>query len=61
MGKTNDPLVAIIEAGKEKIEQARPAWSRAQGRMLKALPEGTWDSLFAALPEVAKAASGELP
>ena len=27
-----EKLVAITEAGKEKVEQARPAWSRAQER-----------------------------
>ncbi len=52
-----EKLVAITEAGKEKVEQARPAWSRAQERMRRALPDGTWDSLFAALPDVTKAAS----
>jgi DNA-binding MarR family transcriptional regulator len=52
-----EKLVAITEAGKEKIEQARPAWSKAQERMRRALPSGTWDSLFAALPDVAKAAT----
>jgi DNA-binding MarR family transcriptional regulator len=54
-----EKLVAITNAGKEKIEQARLAWSRAQGRMRKALPAGTWDSLFAALAEVSKAATGK--
>ena len=52
-----EKLVAITEAGKEKVEQARPAWSRAQERLRRALPDWTWDSLFAALPDVTKAAS----
>lgn len=56
-----EKLVAITEAGKIKVEQARLAWSRAQERMKKALPDGTWDSLFAALPDVTKAASGGAP
>jgi DNA-binding MarR family transcriptional regulator len=56
-----EKLVAITESGKAKVEQARPAWSRAQERMRMALPEGTWDTLFAALPDVMKAASGEAP
>ena len=56
-----EKLVAITEAGKTKMEQARPAWSRAQERMKQALPGGTWDLLFAALPEVTKSASGEAP
>jgi DNA-binding MarR family transcriptional regulator len=52
-----EKLVAITEAGKEKLEQARPSWSKAQERMRQALPDGTWDSLFAALPDVTQAAS----
>ena len=53
-----EKLVAITKAGKEKMEQARPAWSRAQERMRRTLPDGTWDSLFAALPEVTKPPPG---
>ncbi len=56
-----EKLVAITEAGRTKVEQARPAWSRAQERMRKNLPGGTWDSVFAALPAVTKAASGAGP
>jgi DNA-binding MarR family transcriptional regulator len=52
-----EKLVAITQAGKEKIEQARPAWMRAQERMQRTLPAGTWDSLFAALPNVTNTAS----
>lgn len=52
-------LVAITEAGRLKVEQARPAWSRAQQRMRSTLPAGTWETLFAALPGVVEAASGE--
>ncbi len=51
-------LVAITDAGKAKVEEARPAWSRAQEAMRRSLPKGTWDLLFAALPEVTMAASG---
>lgn len=57
--------VAITESGKEKLRQARPAWTRVQERMRQALPDGAWDTLFAALPVVAQAASevatGESP
>ena len=56
-----EKLVAITEAGKEKVEQARPAWSKAQERMRRALPNGAWDSLFAVLPDVTKAASETTP
>ncbi len=52
-----EKLVAITDAGKDKLAQARPAWARAQERLRRTLPEGTWDSLFAVLPDVAKAAS----
>jgi DNA-binding MarR family transcriptional regulator len=52
-----EKLVAITEAGKEKLEQARPAWMRAQERMQRTLSAGTWDSLFAALPNVTNPAS----
>jgi DNA-binding MarR family transcriptional regulator len=52
-----EKLVAITEAGKSKVEEARPSWSKAQDRMRDALPSGMWESLFAALPDVTKAAS----
>ncbi|APW64207.1 MarR family winged helix-turn-helix transcriptional regulator [Paludisphaera borealis] len=52
-----EKLIAITEAGKEKVEEARAAWLRGQERMRRALPVGTWELLFEALPEVAKAAS----
>lgn len=56
-----EKLVTITEAGKAKVEQARPAWTRAQERMRRDLPAGTWDALFAALPAVTRAASGDAP
>jgi DNA-binding MarR family transcriptional regulator len=52
-----EKLVAITEAGKKKLEQARPAWMRAQKRMQRILPAETRDSLFAELLTVTKAAS----
>ncbi len=52
-----EKLVSITEAGREKVEEARPSWSEAQERMKSILPDRTWDSLLAALPEVTKAAS----
>ncbi len=56
-----EKLVAVTEAGKAKLEMARPAWSRAQERMKRTLPDGMWDSLFTALPEVTKVALGDTP
>ena len=43
----------ITAAGVAKLDEARPAWERAQARMQALLPEGTWQSLQAILPEVA--------
>jgi DNA-binding MarR family transcriptional regulator len=53
----HEKLVAITGAGRSKLEQARPAWSRAQDRMRRALPAKTRETLFSALPGVAWAAS----
>jgi DNA-binding MarR family transcriptional regulator len=50
-----EKLVAITDAGKKKLEHARPAWTRAQQRMQRTLPDGIWDLLFATLPNVMKA------
>lgn len=44
--------ISLTEAGRLKVEEARPAWLRAQERMRASLPAGTWDSLFAGLPAV---------
>jgi len=46
--------VTITEAGTAKLEQARPAWERAQQRMRSLLPEGVWQELMAVLPDVAR-------
>ena len=44
----------ITAAGVAKLDEARPAWERAQRRMQALLPEGTLQSLQAILPEVAR-------
>ena len=46
--------VAITEAGAAKLDEARPAWERAQQRMRSLLPEEVWQELMAVLPEVAR-------
>ena len=51
-----EKLVRLTKAGAAKLEEARPAWERAQGRMRSRLPEGAWSSLLAALPDVARLA-----
>ena len=52
-----EKLVAITDAGRKHLEHARPAWTRAQQRMQRILPAGTWDTLFATLPTVTQAVS----
>jgi DNA-binding MarR family transcriptional regulator len=48
----------ITAAGVAKLDEARPAWERAQRRMQALLPEGTWQSLQAILPEIARLSAG---
>ena len=48
----------ITAAGVAKLEEARPAWERAQARMQALLPEGTWQGLLAILPEVVRLTAG---
>jgi DNA-binding MarR family transcriptional regulator len=52
-----EKLVAITEAGAAKLEEARPAWERAQQRMRSLVPEGVWQELMAVLPDVARRAA----
>jgi len=52
-------LVAITPEGTAKLEEAGPAWERAQTRLRAMLPKGAWADLLAVLPEVAHLASGE--
>jgi DNA-binding MarR family transcriptional regulator len=52
-----EKLVAITDAGNRKIEEARPAWLNAQKRLQRTVTAATWDSLFANLVDVTKAAS----
>jgi DNA-binding MarR family transcriptional regulator len=48
----------ITAGGVAKLEEARPAWERAQARMQALLPEGTWQGLLAILPEIARLTAG---
>jgi DNA-binding MarR family transcriptional regulator len=48
----------ITRKGLAKLEQAHPSWARAQERMRSLLPEGVWQSLMTALPNVARSAAG---
>jgi DNA-binding MarR family transcriptional regulator len=50
--------LTITSGGVAKLEEARPAWERAQTRMQALLPEGTWQGLLATLPEIARLTAG---
>jgi DNA-binding MarR family transcriptional regulator len=50
--------IAATEAGKKQIEQARPAWERAQTRIKKVLPAEVWKSMMESLPKVAQLSEG---
>ena len=52
-----EKLLAITDAGKKKLEEARPAWTRAQKRMQRILPAETRDLIFTELLNVTKAVS----
>jgi len=47
----------ITAGGVAKLEDARPAWQRAQERMQSLLPEGVWQNLLDVLPDVARRTS----
>ncbi len=48
----------ITAAGSAKVQEARPAWERAQRRLQATLPEGTWQGLLAILPQIARLTAG---
>jgi DNA-binding MarR family transcriptional regulator len=50
--------LTITAGGVAKLEEARPAWERAQARIQALLPEGAWRGLMEILPEVAKLSAG---
>jgi DNA-binding MarR family transcriptional regulator len=48
----------ITSGGVAKINEAGPAWERAQARIQALLPEGAWRGLMETLPEVARLLAG---
>jgi DNA-binding MarR family transcriptional regulator len=44
----------ITPGGVAKLDEARPAWARAQKRLRSLLPTRVWRSLMAVLPQVAR-------
>ena len=51
-----EKLVRLTDDGAAKLQEARPAWERAQGRLRSRLPKGTWSSLLDLLPELTRLA-----
>jgi DNA-binding MarR family transcriptional regulator len=51
-----EKLFTITAAGVAKLEEALPAWERAQQRLRSRLPEGTWSGLLDLLPELTRLA-----
>jgi DNA-binding MarR family transcriptional regulator len=50
--------LTLTAGGVAKLEEARPAWERAQARMQARLPEGAWRGLMASLQEIARLTAG---
>ena len=50
--------LTITPGGLAKLEEAGPAWERAQARMQARLPEGAWRGLMENLTEVARLTAG---
>ncbi len=48
----------ITDGGVAKVEQARPAWERAQARMQTLVPEETRQGLLTTLSEIARLTAG---
>ena len=51
-----EKLIRLTDAGAAKLQEARPAWERAQERMRSRLPKGTWTTLLEFLPELTRLA-----
>jgi DNA-binding MarR family transcriptional regulator len=51
-----EKLVRLTDAGAAKLQEAHPAWERAQERLRSRLPRGTWSSLLDLLPELTRLA-----
>jgi DNA-binding MarR family transcriptional regulator len=49
--------LTITARGVAKLDEARPAWERAQGRMRARLPKGLWQNLMAVLHDVTRLAA----
>ena len=51
--------LTITAGGVAKLDEARPAWERAQARLQARLPAESWRRLMATLPEIAQLTAGD--
>jgi DNA-binding MarR family transcriptional regulator len=51
-----EKLVRLTDAGRALLQEARPAWERAQDRLRSRLPKETWAGLLNLLPELTRLA-----
>jgi DNA-binding MarR family transcriptional regulator len=49
-----EKFVSITDQGRAKVEEAFPAWERAQKQLRALLPREVWQNLLAVLPDVAR-------
>ena len=49
-----EKLVRLTDAGAAKLQQARPAWERAQEQMRTLLPKGEWSDLMQRLHKLTR-------
>jgi DNA-binding MarR family transcriptional regulator len=52
-----EKLIRLTDAGAAKLDEARPAWERAQDRLRSCLPKGTLSGLTDLLPELTRLAN----
>jgi len=54
-----EKLVRLTDAGAAKLQEARPAWERAQKQMRSLLPNGEWSDLMKRLHELTRLVGAE--
>jgi len=54
-----EKLVRLTAAGAAKLQEARPAWERAQEQMRSLLPNGEWSDLMKRLHELTRLVGAE--
>lgn len=51
-------LLRLTPSGRQKLEQSRPHWERAQKRLRQGLGESSWTQMGGLLAEVTRASGG---